>query len=495
MEKCLLKNKIAELESELEKKQIIIEEKNAILEEYMKTKLKLKEEHDNLQEILKSKEAQELNLKVRQKNLEETLKSQDAELLKLVDQGMDTILTCSNDETEILLESHRECLLELIDLELDIMPTKCIIAAMKVYSVSEAEEDMKRLAMMSGKKVENKKMIQAFGEVLALSPLHASALLESSVVLRLCMYFDGMNSGNGNILDLALQVGNADIINCVFENAKDSDLVTIENGIPLCLADAIRNNDNEKVDILLKRETFHPALSPLMCVFLAIRHTNLTMFTSFLVQAKTQINSTIPNMPCPLCSAPETTLLHLAICSYKPKFVKLLVQAGCDVNNTKGQPGGYTPLMQAISQVGNHCCRGMCEDRVIAELLSAEGINLDFEAEDKGSKFTAQDLVNNYTCSSSKKLIQQAYVRNNLRKKMLRRRQTKLQADQAKKGSGRKHRREKICWYCSSTEQLSRCAGCRVAWYCGEECQGEDWDVHGEWCVQKGSKRKEKHDI
>ena len=150
--------------------------------------------------------------------------------------------------------------------------------------------------------------------------------------------------------------------------------------------------------------------------------------------------------------------------------------------------------MQAISQVGNHACRGKCEDRVIAELLCAEGIDLDFEAGDEGKKFTAEDLVNNYTCPSSKKVIEQAYARNNLRKKMLQRRQTQLQADQAKKGPGRKHRREKICWYCSSAENLSRCAGCRVAWYCGEECQGEDWEVHGEWCVQKGRKRKEKQE-
>jgi hypothetical protein len=43
------------------------------------------------------------------------------------------------------------------------------------------------------------------------------------------MYFDGIDNNNGNLLDLALQVGNPDIINCVFENAKDSDLVTLEN--------------------------------------------------------------------------------------------------------------------------------------------------------------------------------------------------------------------------------------------------------------------------
>ena len=92
------------------------------------------------------------------------------------------------------------------------MLAKSIIAAMKVYCVSHAEEDMKRIIMMmKGKKVRNKTMIDAFSEVLALSPLHASALCESSEVLKLCMYFDGIDDGNGNLLDLALQVGNPDI--------------------------------------------------------------------------------------------------------------------------------------------------------------------------------------------------------------------------------------------------------------------------------------------
>ena len=201
--------------------------------------------------------------------------------------------------------------------------------------------------MIKGTKVLNvKTMIEAHGEVLALSPLHASAMFESTEILKFCMNFDGVEVGlsfgnpesqeaDGNLLDLALQVGNPEIINCAFENAKDSDLVTIEDGIPLCLADAVMNNELEIVEILLNKESFHPALNPLMCLVLSIRDNNLTIFTRFLPQAKTKLNSTLPNLSCPLCSALATTLLHLAICSHKPKFVKLLVQAGCDVNSTK----------------------------------------------------------------------------------------------------------------------------------------------------------------
>ena len=53
-------------------------------------------------------------------------------------------------------------------------------------------------------------------------------------------------------------------------------------------------------------------------------------------------------------------------------------------------------------------------------------------------------------------------------------------------------RKEKICWNClisSSSTQLLRCAGCRKARYCGEECQGKDRERHVEWCKKKERKR------
>ena len=59
-----------------------------------------------------------------------------------------------------------------------------------------------------------------------------------------------------------------------------------------------------------------------------------------------------------------------------------------------------------------------------------------------------------------------------------------------------KAKREKICWSClsppSPTLKLYRCAGCRVAWYCGDECQREDRARHQDWCIKKTEKRKER---
>ena len=64
------------------------------------------------------------------------------------------------------------------------------------------------------------------------------------------------------------------------------------------------------------------------------------------------------------------------------------------------------------------------------------------------------------------------------------------------KPKGRKHKREKICWNCiahpSSSKKLYRCCGCMAAWYCNEQCQGEDRDRHEEWCHRKERIRREK---
>jgi len=54
-----------------------------------------------------------------------------------------------------------------------------------------------------------------------------------------------------------------------------------------------------------------------------------------------------------------------------------------------------------------------------------------------------------------------------------------------------KHSR--ICWNCAekgSDVALYKCAGCRKAYYCDDECQAEDWDVHGEYCMMVMERRK-----
>ena len=62
---------------------------------------------------------------------------------------------------------------------------------------------------------------------------------------------------------------------------------------------------------------------------------------------------------------------------------------------------------------------------------------------------------------------------------------------------GEKVEKVKICWNCHATgaengEKLLKCEGCRKARYCDYECQQEDWDRHGAFCVKMRERRKEK---
>ena len=50
-----------------------------------------------------------------------------------------------------------------------------------------------------------------------------------------------------------------------------------------------------------------------------------------------------------------------------------------------------------------------------------------------------------------------------------------------------------FCWSCHrSDKSLLKCAGCRRARYCGEDCYREDWGRHGEWCGRRREKREKK---
>jgi len=54
--------------------------------------------------------------------------------------------------------------------------------------------------------------------------------------------------------------------------------------------------------------------------------------------------------------------------------------------------------------------------------------------------------------------------------------------------NGMKSEKSKVCWMCSGPGK-SLCTGCRKARYCGEKCQGEDWEMHKEYCLAKMNKR------
>merc|ERR1719234_2922842 len=61
----------------------------------------------------------------------------------------------------------------------------------------------------------------------------------------------------------------------------------------------------------------------------------------------------------------------------------------------------------------------------------------------------------------------------------------------------------KICWHCQTPDgkfsamagkpiTLSKCRGCRKAWYCMDKCQNGNWALHEDYCKFIMKKRKEK---
>lgn len=54
--------------------------------------------------------------------------------------------------------------------------------------------------------------------------------------------------------------------------------------------------------------------------------------------------------------------------------------------------------------------------------------------------------------------------------------------------------RAKMCWSCHDTiggpTGLSKCRGCRRAWYCDMECQAADWERHQDYCFERQKVRQ-----
>ena len=165
-------------------------------------------------------------------------------------------------------------------LDSDTVTANSIIVAMKILCSSHADEDFEMVEkmMLKGKEeIKIKSVIEADADSLFGSPLHAAALFKSTDLLKLLMNFEGVdvslqfgyheNQENaGNLLDLAFQVGSHEIIDCVLENVEGSELGIIENGIPLCLTNAVYNSDAAIVELLISKEFFHPSLNPLIKV-------------------------------------------------------------------------------------------------------------------------------------------------------------------------------------------------------------------------------------
>jgi len=307
----------------------------------------------------------------------------------------------------------------------------------------------------------------------------------------------------GGILDYAVRSGNLEMINIVLDRIeiKHWSAVMFDNqAIPGCIFTAVSFDRLDILALLLTYQKKYCQLSHVDCMILAIMLNKAKVFSKVLPKALALVNVPFGEY--------KDTLLHKAVQHNRVKMLRLLVEAGSDVNAKNVD--GFTPLTLAVSIAGSNYCGEGCLDVIISELLDSKCVDLDVTVNQGTAVLKAIDFLTEKTCGHVRKLVEQAYSRDIYRKKLEKRKEQKAQAvpsvpskEEVKVGTKSKEPasrtkvkdENKICWSCSADPDkvvLFRCRGCKKAWYCGEQCQEEDWPVHGPWCERKRNKREEK---
>lgn len=303
---------------------------------------------------------------------------------------------------------------------------------------------------------------------------------------------------SGGTIDYAVRGKNTDIVSLVLERIDLKHWTVVNHdGVAVagCLHTAVSTDCLDIIELLLSDKAKYCQLCHFHCLVLAILMNKGMIFSKILPKALIDIDRSF--------SENKDTLLHKAVKYNRVKMLRLLVEAGSCVNVKDAD--GFTPLTMAVAIAGaNHCGEG-CYDLIISELLSSKSVDLDITVKEGVENSKAKDFLNDNTCAHVRKLVDQAYSRNVYRKKLAKRMSQKSQEKspvspsnntRVNTGTSTDSKDEnKICWYCSADPEkvvLFKCKGCRVAWYCGEKCQGEDWPVHGPWCDRKREVRKGK---
>jgi len=304
----------------------------------------------------------------------------------------------------------------------------------------------------------------------------------------------------GGILDYAVRSGNLDMINIVLDRVeiRHWSAVMFDNQpIPGCIFTAVSFERLDIVALLLMYQKKYCQLSHVDCMVLAIMLNKAKVLSKLLPKALSVVNVPFGEF--------KDTLLHKAVQHNRVKMLRLLVEAGSDVNVKNID--GFTPLTMAVSIAGSNYCGDGCLDVIISELLDSKCVDLDVTVNQGAAVLKAIDFLNDKTCGHVRKLVEQAYSRDIYRKKLEKRKEQRAQAvptvpnkEEVEGGAKSKEAvkikdENKICWSCSADPKkvvLFRCRGCKKAWYCGEQCQEEDWPVHGPWCERKRNKREEK---
>jgi len=404
-----------------------------------------------------------------------------------------------------------------------------LVENIETWSVNKSDTKLFEIVkkQLKDKKTDINKLCKNLKGDADIAPLHAAVASASPEMFNLVLETEGVNPDPeyflkgepmGGILDFAVLRLNIDMVQLVLLKVKYSTLQTATydgEEVATCLLAAVEFDRLDLVELLISHEEKYPELNPFHCLLHAIRLNKTNIFSKMLPKALTKINKQFGES--------NNTLIHKTVKYMKVKMLRLLVEAGCNVNLL--DVFGFTPLSLAVILDGCRNCGDGCCEQIVSELLSSKSIDLDVAVKEEGiGDRKAIDYLNEKTCPPVRKLIEQAYSRDAFRKKLEKRKERASRVQPNEKDCSKSDRtvpssdktvpssdktvpssdetvstvkdENKICWSCSADPDqvtLFRCKGCKVAWYCREKCQEKDWPVHGPWCERKRSKREQKH--
>ena len=139
---------------------------------------------------------------------------------------------------------------------------------------------------------------------------------------------------------------------------------------------------------------------------------------------------------------------------------------------------------------------------IISELLTCGKLDLDvttltapphiIETVAESREWKALDYTSDKHCAHVKKQMDQARLRHEYQKKLLKK-QNKTESNNCSQEKSENKNESTLCWSCmADKENLMLCKGCKVALYCGETCQVMDWPKHATKCCKLREERKER---
>jgi len=327
---------------------------------------------------------------------------------------------------------------------------------------------------------------------LMMTPIHAAVLSENLDILELILDTKDVDVGALSInksektvvkygaLDLAiclLEKPNIGTVKLLLEKIEHPVLLMLKSSsragnlpIASCLLEAIRNEYLDILDLLLGK----PSLAKFyICPYYTLLHAIFLKKQAVVTHVLPRVGKDINRRIC--WNGSHVTPLEIAQKAGTQKMCRQIKEAGGEV-----------------SQPCWHCVREKFLSSLKKEFDEVSKFVADIhdnDEEDDEISVIANPLNMHYNRTKEVETVLHDKADNRGKDEIIGELDiVKHEGNVEKTDIQKNEKKSKVCWMCSRSAK-SLCTGCRKARYCGEKCQGDDWDMHKEYCHAKMNKR------